>query len=279
MSAKTVVVIGGTGGIGGEAARQIAAGGARVVIVGRSPARGEAAVARLQAEHPADHRYLQADMAHMADVARLADALAATVEQIDVLVHAAGVITWERQAGPDGVEVMFGTHVLSRVLLTDRVAPLLSAAPAPRVVIVSARVAPWERYDPDRLQATKTFRALRRLQQLQLANHLWATHLPERIPTVTAHLVHPGIVETAVFDRVPRWIYAILRVLIWPLRSTPEQAAANVARLAAGAPSPHGTLHTHPKRYEKQQPARRDAEAAAALRAVCAGLIEARGLG
>lgn len=86
------LAIGGTAGIGLASARALLrAGLARVVLAGRSPARGEAARAQLAAEHP------KAEVLFMACDATNPDALQSLVAQavsaagrIDILVSSAG---------------------------------------------------------------------------------------------------------------------------------------------------------------------------------------------
>ena len=61
---RTVLVTGGTGGIGYQTARALARRGARVLITGREPGPGEEAAAAIRRESGHDQvRFLQADHA------------------------------------------------------------------------------------------------------------------------------------------------------------------------------------------------------------------------
>jgi hypothetical protein len=54
MTGQTVLITGGTGGIGFQTARTLAAAGAHVVITGRDPTRGEDGAAAIRRESGAD---------------------------------------------------------------------------------------------------------------------------------------------------------------------------------------------------------------------------------
>ena len=70
---KTVVVTGGTKGIGYETARELAARGATVITVGRDATRGADAVASIQHQTgKTTESFLQADLSNLAEVRRLA---------------------------------------------------------------------------------------------------------------------------------------------------------------------------------------------------------------
>src|SRR5439155_20909194 len=68
LEGKTCVVTGATSGIGRVTAERLGAMGARVVLVGRDPAKGEAALLRVRRRAP----QVQAEI-HYADLAPLED--------------------------------------------------------------------------------------------------------------------------------------------------------------------------------------------------------------
>jgi hypothetical protein len=73
MRGKTVVITGGTSGIGEVAAIELAKMGARIVLVARDIARGNATLARLRHSAPCI-----AHSVHFADVLRLAEMVTGT---------------------------------------------------------------------------------------------------------------------------------------------------------------------------------------------------------
>ena len=91
MAGQTVLVTGGTGGIGKATAAGLAAMGARVGITGRDPARTWAAAADVATAsgNPAVDPFA-ADVSSQAEVRRLAGEVLAAYPRLDVLVNKAG---------------------------------------------------------------------------------------------------------------------------------------------------------------------------------------------
>src|SRR3989442_9175416 len=101
IEGKLCVSTGATSGIGLIAAERLARQGARLVLAGRDPARGEAALARIKARAP------RAEVSmHYADLSRL-DALRTLaaglngLSRIHVLVNNAGALVWRRHGPPE----------------------------------------------------------------------------------------------------------------------------------------------------------------------------------
>jgi NAD(P)-dependent dehydrogenase (short-subunit alcohol dehydrogenase family) len=91
MQGRTVLVTGGTGGIGYHTARVLARWGAQVVITGRDAEAGEQAAAAIRRESGQELvTFLQADHATVAGNQQLADQVRAAVTGLDVLVNNVG---------------------------------------------------------------------------------------------------------------------------------------------------------------------------------------------
>ena len=91
MAGKTVLVTGGTGGIGRATAIGLASMGARVGLTGRDIARTRAAAAEVATAsgNPAVDPF-PADMSSQAEVRRLAGEVLAAYPRLDVLVNNVG---------------------------------------------------------------------------------------------------------------------------------------------------------------------------------------------
>ncbi|MFD0665062.1 SDR family NAD(P)-dependent oxidoreductase [Thermocatellispora tengchongensis] len=140
MNGRTVLVTGGTGGIGKETARGLARLGARLLLVGRDAARAEAAARELRRDTGNDDvRALTADVTRQKDLR----ALARRVEEIGalhVLLNNAGVSPPGRTLTEDGVETTFAGNVVAPYLLTRLLLPLLRASGRGRVVNITGGV-------------------------------------------------------------------------------------------------------------------------------------------
>jgi len=139
IKGKTVLLTGATSGIGLEASVALARQGARVVMVGRDPARTVAAVADVAARSGSKEvSYLLADFSSQAAIRALADAVRSRVDRLDVLVNNAGGVHKARRLTVDGLEATFAVNHLGYFLLTNLLLDLvLKSAPA-RVVTVAS---------------------------------------------------------------------------------------------------------------------------------------------
>lgn len=91
FSGKTVLVTGGTSGIGLAAAEKFVQQRAAVVVAGRSSGRGEAAVGRL-VELGGKALFIRTDVCDEAQVKNLVDQTLSAFGRLDVVVNSAGVM-------------------------------------------------------------------------------------------------------------------------------------------------------------------------------------------
>jgi len=207
---KTAVVTGGTGGLGYTTAVGLARTGARVVLAGRNPAKGEAALARLRREAPgADAEFELLDLASLASVTAFAERTLAAHPALDILVNNAGVMAPPaRQVTADGFELQFGTNYLGHFALTARLLPaLLRAEDGARAVQVSSLahrggVIAW-----GDLQGERRYNPWKSYGQSKLAMLMFALELARRAAAQGWPLVsvaaHPGWAVTDIITNGP----------------------------------------------------------------------------
>jgi NAD(P)-dependent dehydrogenase (short-subunit alcohol dehydrogenase family) len=135
-----IAVVTGPGGLGFETALGLASAGARVILAGRSPTKGAAAVAAIMMRAPgAAVAFTSLDLASLASVEACADGLLKDLPRLDLLVNNAGVMAPpKRQETVDGFELQLGVNYLGHFALTARLMPLLRKAARPRVVNLSS---------------------------------------------------------------------------------------------------------------------------------------------
>jgi len=139
MAGRTVLVTGPTSGLGRAATEALAALGARVVLVGRSPNRLALLRDSLVREHAEDRfPMVVADMGSLRSVREAASQVLATEPRLDVLVDNAGAIFPERTIGPDGIEATLATLVVGPFALEAALLPLMARTPGSRIVSVTS---------------------------------------------------------------------------------------------------------------------------------------------
>ncbi|MFB6815430.1 SDR family NAD(P)-dependent oxidoreductase [Streptomyces sp. NPDC056347] len=194
---RVFLVTGGNAGIGYFVAEQLSATGATVVLGCRDPGRAEAALASIRGRVPGSRvRAVRMDLADLSSLGAVVESLG--VERLDAVVHNAGVALDDppRVETGDGNELMFGTNHLGHFALTRWLMPLLSAAPAARVVTMGSFAAKSERLDLDDLQSRKDYRPKRAYGRSKLAQMYFGVELDRRLravgSTVASVVVHPG---------------------------------------------------------------------------------------
>jgi short-subunit dehydrogenase len=120
MKDKTVVITGGTSGIGEVAAEKLAQMGARIVLVARDKSRGEGTLARLRTRAPnLAHRVHYADLTRISEMKRVATEIAEAEPRIDVLINNAGAMFATRKLTEDGLEFTFALNHMAYFVVTQ----------------------------------------------------------------------------------------------------------------------------------------------------------------
>ena len=204
LSGKLILITGGASGIGFEAARGLAAKGARVIVADRNEEAGSAAVAKINAScSPLAAEFRRVDLSSLAMVRDFAADLISEGNPIDVLVNNAGIQPIsERRTSQDGFELTFAIGHLAHFTLTSLLLPSLEKAPAARVVTVSSLVHGMGWFDWNDLQMEQGYRSDRAYNQTKLANLLFARELQRRLDEAGSNIrsiaVHPGVARTSI---------------------------------------------------------------------------------
>ena len=277
MIGKTVLVTGGTGGIGMAAAIGLASIGARVGITGRGRARAEQAAAAIVREsgNPAVDVFV-ADMSSQAEVRRLAREVLATYQRLDVLLNNVGGFWAHRQVTADGLEHTFALNHLAPFLLTSLLLDRLMASAPARVVTVSSGAHTTGKLDFDDLMGQRKYSAQRAYSQSKLANVMFTYELARRLAGtgVTATVLHPGVTRTNFGAEDQAAFFKVMQPLVRPFLKTPADGAATPIYLATSAEvaGVNGRYFANRKPKASNR-ASYDTAAAARLWRVSAGLV------
>ena len=148
LTGRTVLVTGGTKGIGKGIAGVFARAGANVAICGRDREQGEATAQELGA------RYLIADVAKAADCERMVAETVAEFGGLDVLCANAGVFPDVKLAdmSEQDIDAIFATNVKGTMLSVKAALNPLEASGHGRVIVTSSITGPitgfpgWSHY-------------------------------------------------------------------------------------------------------------------------------------
>lgn len=196
---RTIIITGGTGGIGFHSALGIARSGARVVITGRNKDSGEAAKKRIIDETGNEHVELViGDVSSIAAIDALAAELLKHVKCVDVLVNNVGYLGNEYKKSVDQIEMHFAVNVLAPWRLTLALLPALKKGNKARVLNITGGDAPAA-VDINNLQAEKGFRGLMTMTHSKSIMESMSVAMSERLQPdgVTVNVIFPGRASTA----------------------------------------------------------------------------------
>ncbi|WP_410785492.1 SDR family NAD(P)-dependent oxidoreductase [Kribbella sp. C-35] len=219
---KNVVVAGGTTGMGREIALHYLRRGARVTVVGSTPARGEEF---LRAAEPLDGEaaFVHADLLSIAENQRVLKEVATRHEALDALVLAAMLPFVKRRETPDGLEGTFMLYYLSRFILSYGLTDLLERGETPIITNLGATGITKGAVNWDDLQFTKKYSVVQAIVSGGRANDLLAVHYLQN---------HPDG-RTKYFGVQPPYTKSGTNHLPQPLRTVAKLSAALFAKPAS----------------------------------------------
>lgn len=226
---RTIVITGGSSGVGAAAARALREQGATVAITGRS-----AETTRLAQEIGADA--FLADFTRLRDVRRLASQLLGRYPRIDVLANNAGAVIATRQVTEDSHEKTLQVNHLGAFLLTSLLRERLEASGGV-VINTSSGAHRMGRLDLGDMENARNYKAWRAYGTAKLMNILHAVEINRRFRGVRGVSFHPGVVATGFAregSRMTRFLYEsfLRRLFMIP----PEKGADTLVWLATSEP-------------------------------------------
>lgn len=270
---KTIVITGGSDGIGAAAARALVKAGQNVILVGRNPEKTKRTADELGCP------FHLADYAKLSDVVRLAGELNA-YERIDVLANNAGGAQNERKLTEDGFERTFQINLLAQFLLTRLLLDKLAASNA--TVIQTASIAAnlfGSDFDPADPESENDYTPFRAYGRAKLCDILFTRELQRRYGDrgINAVAFEPGVVRTNFGSESTAFVnFCYHTPLKYLFTISPEKSARRLTRLALGAPAVDfvpGEVYSYkkPLKLKFRDP---DGSAAASLWSACETRIE-----
>jgi NAD(P)-dependent dehydrogenase (short-subunit alcohol dehydrogenase family) len=244
LDGRLCIITGATSGVGYQAARRLAQGGAHVVMVCRNREKAARVKSELERDYGVQAEAVLADFSRLADVRQAAGILLASYPRIDVLINNAGVHHTRRTMTEDGIETVFQVNHLAPFLLTRLLLPrLIDSAPA-RIIQVNSQGHRFGGLDLNDLNwDRRRYKGLQGYGASKVAQLLTIWELADQLQGsgVTINAVHPGEVKTHIgmnnnllyrlYQRYfLRWFLknpVISGRAIYYLAAAPEMAAVN----------------------------------------------------
>ena len=236
MDGRVCVLTGATSGVGYHAAKRLAKGGARLVLVCRNAEKAARVKDELEGEYQTSICILLADFSKLADVRKISKAILEEFPRIDVLINNAGIHNTKRILAEDGSEIVFTVNHLASFLFTRLLLPrILESAPA-RIIQVNSQGHRFGGLDLNDLNWNRRrYRGLPGYGASKVAQLLTVWELADRLKGtgITINAMHPGAVRTNIGMNNGLLYQWYQRYLIWPMLKDPRISGEAIYYLAA----------------------------------------------
>jgi NAD(P)-dependent dehydrogenase (short-subunit alcohol dehydrogenase family) len=207
LEGRVAIVTGANTGIGKVTAKTLAEQGAQVFMACRSESKARAAIEELSEGRNLKIEFLALDLGDLSSVRRAAEEFLARDLPLHILVNNAG-LAGSRGLTKDGFELTFGVNHIGHFLFTQLLLDVLKTSAPARIVNVSSKShyqAKTIHFERQRVR-TKSFTGLKEYETSKLANVLFTAELARRLEGsgVSSYAVHPGVVASDIWHRVPR---------------------------------------------------------------------------
>lgn len=236
MDGRVVVITGATSGVGYEAAKRFAQGGAHLVMVCRNGQKAGLVRDELAQHFQANVDVVIADFAKFNDVKNAAERIRRNYHRVDVLINNAGVHFTHRTLNENGIEMVFAVNHLASFLFTQLLMDiLLNSAPA-RIIQVNSQGHRFGGLDVMDLNWEKRrYKGLQAYGASKVAQLLTVWEFADRLEGsgVTINAMHPGEVRTNIGMNNKLLYRLYKRYALWWVLRDPVVSGESIYYLAA----------------------------------------------
>ncbi|AUA16399.1 SDR family NAD(P)-dependent oxidoreductase [Streptomyces samsunensis] len=263
---QTVVITGGTDGLGKGLALHYLHRGARVLAVGSTPAKGEALLAQAATISAAGRAvFLQADLTSVAATRDLVATVESACSSVDKLILCAQRyrLFGSRTVTREGFEHSFALAYLSRYVLGHGLRTALESAPQPVIMNVATPGVPLGRIHWDDPQLARRYSGFKATLQSFRANDLLGVAFAALHADTPIRYVgyNPGMVSTGMPDHLPQPLRTLTKASFTLLATSVPKAVTPMARLLDEPPGERFSAYRTTRRLPLKGPAFDQADA------------------
>ena len=281
MKDKTVVITGGTSGLGRATALQLAQKGAFVIIIARSSANANEVINEIIKEG-GKGQFVISDLSSMKDTKEAADSIINFVDRLDVIINNAGAHFPKYRETPEGFESTLALNYLSPFLFTHHLIEQMKQTASDygeaRIINITSIMhkSPINWNDLNYKNTTYHSNSAYYQSKHLLTSLTYYLSRKLKETDITVNCIHPGLVKTALIHSD----YAFPMNLIVPIVDffigvSPDQAAETPVWLAlSNEVKGINGEYIHHKKIKKSWAPTRDEKAQSKLYNVTLALLE-----
>jgi len=238
LNGKTVIITGGTSGLGKEAALELSLKGARVIFACRDVMKGHEVAGAIRSQSQGEFQVEKCDLSSLTSVRQFAAKMLETESKVDILINCAGVKETPQWTTQDGFEYQLGVNFVSHFLLTWLLLPVIKrAAPGARIVNVSCGQHRDVKFDPDNLfREPVKYKRKYTYARSKLCINLFSMELAHKLEAtasgVNVYIANPGLSRTNLgrYLRQTSGIFmsTFQSLFYWPLLRSPNNAVQTI---------------------------------------------------
>ena len=242
MTGKVCIITGATSGVGLEAAKKLAKGGAHIVMVCRNRVKAETISKEINVTWDVPVDIVIADFSELDEVRKAADLILKTYPKIDVLINSAGLHSTKRRLTSEGFELGFCVNHLASFLFTQLLMERIKESAPARIIQVNSEGHRFNGLDQNDLNWEKRFytglRGYGASKTAQLLT-IWEINDQLKGSNVTINALHPGDVKTNIGSN-NGWLYRTFsHHVIWRFLKDPVISGEAIYYLAAAPEMSH----------------------------------------
>lgn len=199
LKGKYIWMTGATSGLGKESALYAAGRGAHLKVLSRNKTKGEQLLSEFEARSNKSNGSIELVEGDLSSFQSLVDACSknANWPRIDMLVHNAGIMNFEFMESNDGIEETLQVNLLSPLLITNLLYPLLCKSDEPKLIFTASALHQGE-IDFQDLENRNEFTSFKVYRQSKLGVILCSRWLAQKLEkqNIGVYTNHPGIVNT-----------------------------------------------------------------------------------
>jgi NAD(P)-dependent dehydrogenase (short-subunit alcohol dehydrogenase family) len=209
MQDKTILITGATSGIGYETALGLAAAGAHLVLTTRDLIKGNT-IRKTIIDKTGNSKIdlIECNLDDLSSVRKAAGEYKQRFNKLHILINNAGIWETKRKESKNGIELTFAVNHLAPFLLTNLLLDHIKASAPARIINLASAAHKMGSIHFDDIEGKKSCSSMKSYGQSKLCSILFTKKLSEMLKgnNVTVNCLHPGVVATHLFDKMPAWL-------------------------------------------------------------------------
>ena len=231
LKGKTCLITGATSGIGKVTAIKLAKEEAFIVLASRNLEKGEKTKQEIiDTTGNKNIEVMFCDLASMKSIRDFVGSFKEKYNDLHILINNAGLWEFKRKESEDGIEMNFAVNHLAPFLFTNLLLDLLRNSAPARIINVSSMAHKMTKVNFDDIEGKKSWNGFKSYSMSKLCNILFTKKLSNILEgtAVTVNCLHPGLVSTALFNKMNKF----LKNIVGYFMITPEKGAETSIYLA-----------------------------------------------